>query len=159
METAQLIKAFTATVQASLHGLESLADLLQKEQDAVLGKDPERLEQLARDKLELLKQLEYGVQARDRLQIAAGYPAGFAGGDGLVGKLDQAPLSKDWQSLGDLGERVAEQNNRNGQLVIQQQQAARSALEILTGRLRQDDTYSTLRRKRGGIASYSLGKV
>lgn len=159
METAQLIKAFAATVQASLHGLESLAALLQQEQDAVLGKDPEHLEQLARDKLELLKQLEYGVQARDRLQKAAGYPAGFAGGSGLVSKLDQAPLSKDWQSLTDLGERVAEHNNRNGQLVMQQQHATRSALEILTGRLRQEDTYSTLRRKRGGIASYSLGKV
>lgn len=159
MDTQQLIKAFTATVQSSLHGLESLHDLLQHEQDAILGKDPQRLEHLVKDKLELLKQLEYGVQARDRLQQAGGFPSGAAGGLQFVERVGQDALNEDWRRLGELGGLVAELNNHNGQLVIQGQQAARSALEILTGRSRREDTYSTLRRRGNAAASYSLGKV
>jgi flagellar biosynthesis/type III secretory pathway chaperone len=159
VDTQQLIKAFTATVQASLHGVESLHRLLQKEQDAILGKDPARLEQMVKDKLELLKQLEYGVQARDRLQQAGGFSKGADGGQQFVDRVGQDSLSEDWRRLGELGGQVADLNNQNGQLVVQGQQAARSALEILTGRSRRDDTYSTLRRRGNAAASCSLGKV
>ena len=57
MERAQLIKAFIATVQASLHGLRSIEPVLCKEQAALTGKDPAILEQVVAEKLELLKHL------------------------------------------------------------------------------------------------------
>ena len=159
MDSVQLGKAFTATVQASLHGLQSIEPVLQREQDALLGKDPETLQQVVREKLVLLKELEHSVHARDRLQKAAGLPAGNEGAGKLVEGLQQQALTQDWAALTKLAQRVAELNDRNGRLAIQGQRNARAALGILTGRAASDDTYSTLRRRGGGVAGYTLGKV
>lgn len=159
MESTQLIKAFTATVQASLHGLQSIEPVLQREQLALTGKDPAQLEQIVREKLDLLKQLEHGVQARDRLQKAAGLESGLEGGSKLVEALGQPQLATDWQSLTTLAKTVADLNDQNGQLANQGQRATRTALGILTGRPEKHDTYSTLRRKSTGASSYTLGKV
>ena len=159
MESAQLIKAFAATVQASLHELRSIEPLLQREQTILTGKDPAQLEQVVQEKLTLLKQLEHSVQARDRLLKAAGLESGSEGGAGLVETLGQPQLSADWEALTALAETVADINDHNGQLANQGQRATRTALGILTGRPEKEDTYSTLRRKRGGASSYTLGRV
>jgi flagellar biosynthesis/type III secretory pathway chaperone len=159
MESAQLIKAFTATVQASLHGLQSIEPVLRREQSALTGKDPAQLEQVVREKMTLLKQLEHSVQARDRLQEAAGLEQGLEGGSDLVTTLKLPQLTGDWQAMAELAETVARLNDQNGQLANQGQRATRTALGILTGRSEKEDTYSTLRRKSSGASSYSLGKV
>jgi flagellar biosynthesis/type III secretory pathway chaperone len=159
MESAQLIKAFTATVQASLHDLRSIEPVLQREQAILTGKDPALLEQVVQEKLALLKQLEHSVQARDRLLKAAGLEPGSQGCTSLVETLGQAQLSADWQALTALARAVANLNDHNGQLANQGQRATRTALGILTGRPEREDTYSTLRRKRGGASSYTLGRV
>ena len=159
MESAQLIKAFIATVQASLHGLRSIEPVLQLEQAALTGKDPAQLEQVVQKKLALLQQLEQSVQARDRLQKAAGLEEGLEGGAGLVATLNQPQLNADWQALTTLAKTVADLNDQNGQLANQGQRATRTALGILTGRSEREDTYSTLRRRQGGVSSYSLAKA
>ena len=159
MESAQLIKAFIATVQASLHGLRSIEPVLHREQVALTGKDPAALERVVGEKLELLKQLEHSVQARDRLQQAAGHAAGVDGGSTLVESLAQPQLSADWQALTTLAKQVADLNDRNGQLANQGQRATRTALGILTGRPEREDTYIALRRRQAGAASYTLGRV
>ena len=159
MERAQLIKAFIATVQASLHGLRSIEPVLRREQDALTGKDPAALERVVGEKLELLKQLEHSVQARDRLQQAAGQAAGIDGGSTLVESLAQPQLSADWRSLTTLAKNVADLNDRNSQLASQGQRATRTALGILTGRPEREDTYIALRRRQAGASSYTLGRV
>lgn len=160
MDRDQLSKAFTATVQASLHGLRSLLPVLEAEQQALVGKDPDRLEHIVQEKLGLLKQLEHSVQARDRLQRAAGVPVGIEGGDRLVEAFAIPELGTEWSALVAHARQVAELNDRNGRLVFQGQRNARDALGILTGRSASDDTYRTLRRKGGAaVASYTLGRV
>ena len=159
MDSAQLIKAFTATVQASLHGLQSIEPVLQREKTALTGKDPEVLERLVEEKLALLKQLQHSVEARDRLQKTAGLPTGPEGGDKLVTALKQPELTKDWEALNTLARSVAKLNDRNAQLAAQSQRATRTALGILTGRPEKQDTYSTLRRGQNALGGYSLGKV
>lgn len=159
MDSEQLVKAFTATVQASLHGLQTIEPVLQREQDALTGHDPSVLDDIVREKLELLKQLEHGIKARDRLQQTAGFSIGLEGGQQLVDAANDASLSGDWAELVRTASRVAELNNRNGQLAIQGQRSTRIALSILTGRDTQEDTYSTLRRRRGAAASYNFGKA
>jgi flagellar biosynthesis/type III secretory pathway chaperone len=159
MEREQLIKAFAATVQASLHGLQLLEPVLRQEQAALTGKDPERLEAVVEEKLGLLKQLEPSVQARDRLQRAAGLAEGLADGDRLVESLGQEPLTRDWAEMNRLAGVVAELNDRNSQLVMQGQRATRTALGILTGRSMQDDTYTTLRRRGSQAALHTLAKI
>lgn len=159
MESEQLIKAFAATVQASLHGLKSIEPILRREQQALTGKDPAHLAQTVKEKLVLLKQLENSVLARDRLQKAAGLAEGTEAGERLVKTLAQPQLAADWAAMTALVQTVADLNDRNGQLALQGQRATRTALGILTGRDEKEDTYSTLRRRSGGVASYSLGKV
>ena len=159
MDKAQLVKAFTATVQASLHGLRSIEPILQREQTALTGKDPEVLEQLVQQKLALLKQVRHSVEARDRLQKTAGLPAGPEGGEKLVAALKQADLTRDWEVLTELARKVATLNDRNGQLAAQSQRATRAALGVLTGRPDEQDTYSTLGRGKRAGGGYSLGKV
>lgn len=159
MDREQLLKAFTATVQASLHGLQSLEPVLEREHHALTGRDPQCLEQVVHDKLALLNQLEHSVRARDRLQQAAGLEPGLEAGSQLVESLDQAALRHDWTQLNEVAQRVAERNDRNGQLAFQGQRNTRSALRILTGRAAKDDTYTTLRRRPATAASCSLGKV
>lgn len=159
MESAQLIKAFTATVQASLHDLRSIEPVLQREQTALTGRDPGSLEQVVGEKLALLKQLEHSVQARDRLLTAAGLAAGLTGGSELVETLNQPALTADWQALTTLAKTVADLNDQNGQLANQGQRATRTALGILTGRPEKEDTYSTLRRRQGDSDRCSLAKA
>ncbi len=159
MDNEQLIKAFTATVQASLHGLQSLEPLLQQEQAALTGKDPDRLEQLVQQKLALLRQLEPSVQARDRLQRAAGLTPGLDGGARFVESLGEESLAAEWAEMNRLARSVADLNDDNSRLVMQGQRATRTALGILTGRALQEETYSTLRRRSGSAASHMLGKV
>lgn len=158
MTKEQLIRAFVATVDASVHGLHSLADVLQQEASVLVGKDPEVLEQVVKQKIDLLRQLEYSVQARDRLQQESGFDQGLAGGRQLVDLLDDAEISQRWTELMELSHAVSERNDRNGQLVVQQQRAARSALEILTGRPHREDTYRALRRRNGTTPRHTLGR-
>lgn len=159
MDQAQIARAFAATVQASLHGLGELKPLLEQERQALTGHDPERVERIAGDKLTLLRQLEQSVQARDRLQTAAGLGPGIEAGRRLVLAVADTALERDWNALDTLAREVAQLNDDNGRLVQQAQRDTRTALGILTGRPLQDDTYSTLRRRSGALASYSLGKV
>ena len=159
MEQEQLSKAFNATVQASLHGLQSLEPILRREQTALVSRDPEVLTDIVQEKIALLKQLEPSMQARNRLQVSAGMPEGIEGGSRLVEMLNQDPLTRDWGQLTRLAKTVSELNDHNGSLALQGQRVAREALGILTGRSPSDDTYTTQRRKNGGTASYSFGKA
>jgi len=159
MQSEQLMTAFTATVQASLHSLQALESALQDEQAAILGKDPQQLEDIVRHKLALLQQLEPSVRARDRLQATVDLPEGDDGGDRMVERLEQDRLRNDWDELKSLARRVAALNDHNGRLTLQSQRTTREALAILTGRPITDDTYSTLRRKAGGAKRVSLGQV
>ena len=159
MDHNQLAKAFAATVQASLHGLQSLEPVLRRERDALAGRDPGQLTGIVEDKLAQLKALEPSVKARDRLLTAAGLDAGLDGGSELVAKLGDASLSRDWSALVALATRVAELNDINARLAAQGQRATRTALGILTGRPSSDDTYAGLRRKPAATTRQILGKV
>lgn len=158
MTKADLIRAFAATVDASVHGLQSLVTLLREEQEALVGQDPEILTQVVKQKSDLLKQLEFSVQARDRLQQESGFEFGLAGGEKLVDLLQQPELATQWQQLVELGAAVSTLNDRNGQLVRERQRSTKSALEILTGRPSHDDTYRALRRPDAGMPYRTFGK-
>ncbi|MGB5468248.1 MAG: flagellar protein FlgN [Sedimenticolaceae bacterium] len=159
MDRTQLSKAFTATVQASLHGLQSLEPVLEQELTALGGRNAAALDRIVAGKLELLRQIEHSVHARDRLQEVAGFTQGLDGGKQLVEAFDQDALTAEWGALVALAQRIAVLNDRNGQLAMQGQRATRTALSILTGRKDRQDTYSTLRHGRDAATRYSLGKV
>ncbi|MCB1725323.1 MAG: flagellar protein FlgN [Chromatiaceae bacterium] len=159
MELAQLARAFAATVQASLHGLQTLEPVLQRERSALSGRDPDSLNAVVRDKLAELKALEPSIKARDRLLATLGLQSGIEGGDLLVERIGDASLAADWSQLTELASRVADLNDQNAQLANQGQRATRAALGILTGRPTSDDTYAGLRRRATSAAQHTLGRV
>lgn len=157
---AQLVKAFAATVQASLHGLQRLEPVLLREREALSGRDPDRLTAVVHEKVSELQALEPSIKARDRLLAVAGLPRGVDGGGQLVSQVNDMALAEDWSRLVELAGRVTALNDQNAQLANQGQRATRAALGILTGRPNRDDTYASLRRRRGNTsASHSLGVV
>jgi flagellar biosynthesis/type III secretory pathway chaperone len=155
---AQLTRAFTATVEANVHGLQAMLELLACERQAIVARDPGALERITRDKLEILTQIEHGAKARARLLQAAGLDAAVDAADRLVRQLDEPALTEAWQRLITLGDRAAVENARNGQLIAQGQRMAREALGILTGRSNREDTYGGVRRRTAYVGA-SLGKT
>jgi len=158
MEREQLLKAFTATVHASLLGLRKLEPALQRERQALNSQDADHLADAVRDKLDKLKAVEPSIVARDRLQRASGLEVGIDGGARLVDALGDEDLRLQWNELTRLAGEVARLNDVNGSIVAQSERTTRSALEILTGRPRNDVTYSELRRRQSGSAKHFLGK-
>ena len=156
MTKDQLVNAFKATVQASLHGLSSLEAALETERQALTGRDPAALEQAVKKKMALLQQLQHSLQARDRLQQADGHSVGNEGGDAFVDRLADPILAEDWHRLLDLAATVSRLNDRNGQLTAQSQRATRQAIGILTGRDATDHTYSDVKHRRRAANGYSL---
>lgn len=156
MDSHQLIQAFTATVQASLHGLRTLEPVLQQEGKALLGRDPGALEAIVKQKVTLLQQLQHSIRARDRLQQTAGHPPGNAGTGALVRQIGNDVLSSDWSELLTLATQVAAMNHRNGQLATQGQHATRAAIGILTGRDQSQPTYTHPRNARRVSSGLSL---
>jgi flagellar biosynthesis/type III secretory pathway chaperone len=159
MTNEQLLNAFRATVQASLHGAQTLEAVLEREAQALTGRDPAALEAVVKEKLALLQQLQHSVQARDRLQQAAGHPTGNPGAAALVDASGDPTLSADWQSLLAHAATIARLNDRNGQLAAQGQRATRQAIGILTGREATEHTYSAVKHRRRAVAGYSLAIV
>jgi flagellar biosynthesis/type III secretory pathway chaperone len=155
MEQAQLVSAFKATVQASLHGLETLESTLEAERAALTGRDPTALETVVKEKIALLQQLQHSVQARDRLLKTAGFVTGNPGGDAFVAAVNEPQLTDDWSTLLERATRVARLNDRNGQLANQGQRATQTAIGILTGHDQTEPTYAPARRNRRARASYT----
>jgi flagellar biosynthesis/type III secretory pathway chaperone len=156
MTQDQAVNAFKATVQASLHGLSTLEATLESEREALMGRDPAVLEGIVKQKMALLQQLQHSVQARDRLQQAAGLTGGNDGGSTFIAELSDPVLAKEWQHLLELAETVSRLNDRNGSLTAQSQRATRQAIGILTGRDATEHTYSDVRHRRRASDGYSL---
>ena len=156
MTQDQVVNAFKATVQASLHGLSTLEETLESEKEALMGRDPVELEDIVRRKMALLQQLQHSVQARDRLQQAAGLAAGNDGGSAFITALSDPVLTQEWQQLLELAETVSRLNDLNGSLTAQSQRATRQAIGILTGRDATEHTYSDVRHRRRASDGYSL---
>lgn len=160
MEKAQQIRAFQATVDASIHGLESLVRMLEKEQQALASNNPEFLEQAVKEKLDVIQELSHSIAARNELQHSLQLPEGLEGGRAFL-ETFKAPekVMTVWQKLTDLSKQVVKLNNMNGQMANEGARSTRQALSILTGRSADEDTYSANPRKRKGLSSYDLGKA
>ena len=156
MNNDQLVTTFAATVQASLHGLKSLEPILEQEHLALSGRDPGRLETIVKEKMTLLQQLQHSVQARERLQQAAGFDTGNAGGDALVAAIAKDKVAREWHKLLKLAAQVAGLNDRNGQLAAFGERSTKQAIGILTGRDQTDHTYSTLGHRKRAAGGDSL---
>lgn len=152
---------FRATLDASLKGLGELVPILQEEQAALTGKDAEKLEGVVARKLELLKELEHSVLAREQILKQAGCVSGGLPGSEQFIRQHFSPdeIVADWKKLLMLSKQVDDLNTQNGKLALAGERTTRQALSLLTGRSQESDTYSGRRKPNGSSTSgYSLGK-
>jgi len=159
MDANQLKGPFLATVQSTIAGLTELREVLLNEQDALVGNQPEALEQIVRHKVESLQQLEHGVQAREQILQQAGLPGGLVGAEQFFSaNFTPAEMMQDWESLVNLSREVSDLNVHNGKLARAGERTTREALGILTGRPQTTGTYSRKGAESNGLSGYSLGK-
>jgi len=149
---------FRATIESSLKGLGELIEVLRKEQAALNGTEPEKLEQLVNRKLELLTDLEHSVMAREQILAQAGSGSGLEGSEQFIRQhFTPEEILEEWQQLLELSKTADELNTQNAQLAFAGEHTARQALSILTGRIQEPNTYT--RRGAGrGNSGLSLGK-
>lgn len=151
---------FRATLEASLKGLRELLAVLQEEQKALSGNDPESLEQIVKQKTALLLELESSVLAREQILQQCGLAKGLSGSEQFIRQhFTPDEILADWKSLITLSREVDELNTHNGKLALAGERTTRQAIGILTGRTTEPDTYNKRRNSgnRNGPGG-SLGK-
>ena len=156
---SQLNNAFKASVEASIAGLHTLADVLKKEKMALTGDNAQTLEDVVSEKLQVLTELQHSVQARDQIQKQAQVPPGLAGGEAFVREhFSVTEMASNWKILVSLSKEVDELNSQNGKLALAGERTTRQALGILTGRDQKQDTYKRGLAGKASLGGYSLGK-
>lgn len=158
MDAASLKGPFRATLEASLAELGRLRDILETEQQALLGQDATALEQAVQEKTRCLETLEHSVKAREQMLAQLGLPGGLGGAEQfLSAHFSPDELLAEWQQLVALSREVAELNIHNGKLAMASERSTREALSILTGRPLAPETY-TRKSRSTGCTGITLGK-
>ncbi|MCB1859056.1 MAG: flagellar protein FlgN [Gammaproteobacteria bacterium] len=139
-----------------------LLQVLDHERDALTREDPQGIEATTMDKQQLMVQLRELLTRRDAFLMERGYSTGKPGMDAILKEL-AADLSDDtqtlWQSLGQVAGKLRDSNDTNGILVSLAQRQTRQALEILTGRTGQQQTYGPGGNQVAGVSAQTLAKV
>jgi flagellar biosynthesis/type III secretory pathway chaperone len=157
---ASLLAPFATAVADTLRHLEALQPLLEREHEALHGREPQTLNAVIREKLEVLGRLEAAMRGIETLLQRAGLRGGGAGGDALLERLPHPDeLGEQWRRLKTRAAEVDRLNARNGSLTKQAQRSTRTALSILTGRQTTDPSYDRRGRDQGGLTGYSLGEA
>lgn len=157
MSMDALSQPFQATVESSLDGLRGLLDLLHEEQTALTQANADAIEAISQRKLAQLQALEHSVMAREQIQQQAGCASGLNGGRQFIQQhFKPEQILKAWQTLEQLSQQVQQLNTANARLATNGENQARQALNILTGRESETNTYS--KKQRAASAGYTLGK-
>jgi flagellar biosynthesis/type III secretory pathway chaperone len=139
---------------------DQLQQILEREFQALGAKDPDLINEISRNKLAQMRQLEQQLQQRGRFLATLGIQPSKEGVDRLIHDLPGGdPLAGLWRRLLETGTRLQRQNEINGSLVTQAQRHTKRALDILCGRLDLPSTYGPEGEARTGITPNSLAKA
>ena len=161
MDKLQQVRAFQATVESGIAGLEGLIALLHEEQAALLSANGEALADVVQRKAAQLETLSHSSQARDHLLGSIGLPIGPPGAVGFLEQMKAPQVAREtWERHHTLSVEAARLNEYNGRLAIQGERNTRKALSILTGRQTDTNTYGKDRKHSlSGIPRSSLAKA
>ena len=138
-----------------------LLQTLALEYQALTQADTDRIESVAADKRLQLQQLQQCLLEQDRLLQRLGSTG--AGPQGIERLLVQASprdgLHAQWEELRAVTRQLREQNEINGGIVSLGQRHVRQALELLTGRSSDGDTYGPGGGRRSTPAPKTLAKA
>ncbi len=147
-------------LQSELIQADQLREILEREFQALGAKDPDLIDEISRNKLAQMRQLEQLLEQRGRFLGTLGIQQSKEGVDRLIRELPKDdPLAVLWMRLLETGTRLQRQNEINGNLVAQAQRHTKKALDILCGRIDLPSTYGPEGEARTGTTPNSLAKA
>ncbi|MFT4518790.1 MAG: flagellar biosynthesis/type III secretory pathway chaperone [Halioglobus sp.] len=143
-----------------IDSLQKLLGILKQEYDALVMSDIEALEQATADKnFALAAQVEI-TQRRQNLTIQASFSGTDEGLQQLIDTCEnRQELQTSFSSLSSIARECHTTNRSNGRLILQKQQQARGALEIIRQTDPNTPTYSGQGTTKASQDSRTLGKA
>jgi len=124
----------TMDLQLELKMAEAFLNVLQKEQEALVGGGIEHLETLPRDKAELVMQLAKLAKRRDQHLISLGLTPDRKGMEALLANdRDAKTAIAKWHELLRLAESAQQLNQTNGEIITTRLRQNQQALTMLQG--------------------------
>lgn len=121
---------------------EKLAAQLSKESEALKGRSPEQLNQVSRDKKELVAVLDQKTAQLNHFLAQQQLPGNKKGIEQLLNQFpNNHPNNQNWKKIVQLTEECEKLNNINGTTVRVMQQHAKRCLDILRGNHRPETFY------------------
>ena len=148
----------THLLNAELATARQLEPVLEKEHDALSRGDAEAILALSEEKRLIMEGMQKQLAMRNRFLQSLGLPPGREGTEMLADK-GNAQLTTAWKNLHGLVERLNQQNTINGGIVILSHRFTRQAIDLLSGKRPDSDTYGPSGEQRSGATSISLAKV
>jgi len=137
-----------------------LLELLYKEREALTGKDPDIVRQVAVDKQQTAGQLEFLSRQRAELLSRLGFGIGLEALDRAIDAQTQdTGLATLRNKLLVILEQCKKQNQINGSILDGSQRGIRKALDILRGQTGSSETYTKSGNTTHGSQSCALTKA
>ncbi|MES9958616.1 MAG: flagellar protein FlgN [Sedimenticola sp.] len=158
--TADQQQTLTNLLNAEVTTARQLKQLLEKEYEALTAGNPEQILAVTQEKDAALQQMLQ--HDRERNRFLGTLPVAAAAGE--LGKIldtlsPESAASSAWHELQGLAEALHQQNTINGGMVAIGQRHTRQALDILSGRTHDGDTYGPEGEQRQGASTDPLGKA
>jgi flagellar biosynthesis/type III secretory pathway chaperone len=121
---------------------DELLELLYKEREALTGNDPDIVRQIATDKQETARQLEYFSRQRNEALARQGFGVDTDALDNAIEASQDTGLKALRDKLLVVLEQCKKQNQINGSILDGSQRGIRKALDILRGQTGSTETYN-----------------
>lgn len=132
----------SSLISNELAALRDFVAILEKEQQALVAGDIDRLAPLLNDKTSLAARLGQCAEQRSRMLAAASLPNNKKGMDTWLKRLAPTdPARKTWQSLVTLTAEAQALNDSNGKLIAMRLQHNQQALNVLLAAANQSSLY------------------
>ena len=154
------ISALSEMLPAELECAGKLLDTLAAEHAALIRGDADAISAASSLKLEQMKAFQCLLSERNRYLARFGFPPGREGTEALLesGPADR-PTRENWEKLQKMALRLRDGNDLNGGIVALEQRHVQQALDILTGRVMENQTYGPAGGRGSGHQSNSLAKA
>ena len=140
--------------------LQKLLNILKQEYDALLNADIEAIEQATAAKNQALAAQAATTQSRRNMTIQASFSGTNEGLQQLIATCEnQQELSASFSQLTSLAQQCQATNRSNGRLILQKQQQARGALDIIRQTDTNTPTYSGQGMTTASQDTRTLGKA
>lgn len=146
-------------ISAEQSQVESLLDIVRREQLALKGHNAEQILTISSEKQEAISRLQACMKARDAWLAGHDLATGTQGASSLMDHNADTAVSQLWQKLGKLAKSLHEQNEINGGIVTLNQRHNKQALDILCGRSGRSHTYGAKGQQNQEQSGQSLAKA